>query len=243
MFLFNKSKTKAFFNGLVDFHNHILPGIDDGSKSISQSIEMLNLYDELGIHQVLCSPHVYKDLYPNTPQSIGEAYKKLLKTTANHAVELLGFTAEYMVDEFFLKEIKSHDKLLAFFNENVLIEIPFFAELNLLEETLFLLLNQSYQPILAHPERYATIKTIDQIKTLKQKGARMQLNALSLVGYYGKDVQEKSLDWLEKDVFDFVCTDAHNPFQLKKLQKLQLSRKKLKAWDGLKEKHKSLLVR
>ena len=59
-----------------------------------------------------------------------------------------------------------------------------------------MLLNQSYQPILAHPERYATIKTLDQIKTLKQKGARMQLNALSLVGYYGKDVQEKSLDWL-----------------------------------------------
>ncbi|MGB0186325.1 MAG: tyrosine-protein phosphatase [Flavobacteriaceae bacterium] len=243
MFLFNKSKTKAFFNELVDFHNHILPGIDDGSKSISQSIEMLNLYDELGIHQVLCSPHVYKDLYPNTPQSIGGAYKQLLKATENHAVELLGFTAEYMVDEFFLKEIKSDDKLLAFFNENVLIEIPFFAELNLLEESLFLLLNQSYQPILAHPERYVTIKTLDQVKTLKQKGAKMQLNALSLAGYYGKDVQQKALDWLEKDVFDFVCTDAHNPFQLKQLQKLQLSRKKLKAWDGLKEKHNSQLVR
>ena len=129
MILFNKSKTKAFFNGLIDFHNHILPGIDDGSKSMAQSNEMLNLYAELGIHQILCSPHVYKDLYPNTPQSIGEAYKQLLKATANHAVELLGFTAEYMVDEFFLKEIKSEDKLLAFFNENVLIEIPFLLNL------------------------------------------------------------------------------------------------------------------
>ena len=243
MFLFNKSKTKAFFNGLIDFHNHILPGIDDGSKSMAQSNEMLSLYAELGIHQILCSPHVYKDLYPNTPQSIGEAYKQLLKATANHTVELLGFTAEYMVDEFFLKEIKSEDKLLAFFNENVLIEIPFFAELNLLEETLFLLLNRSYQPILAHPERYVTIKTLDQVKTLKQKGAKMQLNALSLAGYYGKDIQQKALDWLEKDVFDFVCTDAHNPFQLKQLQKLQFSRKKLKSWDRLKEKHISQLVR
>jgi protein-tyrosine phosphatase len=70
----------------------------------------------------------------------------------------------------------------------------------------------------------------------------MQLNALSLVGYYGKDVQQKSFDWLEKDVFDFVCTDAHNPFQLKQLQKLQLNRKKLKVWDRLKEKHISQLL-
>lgn len=243
MFSFIKSKKQAFFNGLIDFHNHILPGIDDGSKSMAQSIEMLNLYDELGIHQVLCSPHVYKDLYPNTPQSIREAYKKLLKVTENRAVELLGYTAEYMVDEFFLSDLKSDEKLLVFLDENVLIEIPFFANLNLLEEALYLLLNRSCQPILAHPERYVNLKTLDQIKTLKQKGARMQLNALSLVGYYGKDVQEKSLDWLEKDVFDFVCTDAHNPFQLKQLQKLQLSRKKRKAWYNLKEKHISQLAR
>ena len=232
-----KPKKKAIFDGLIDFHNHILPGIDDGSKSLEQSIEMLSLYEELGINKIICSPHIYKDLYPNTPQIIEETHKNLLNAKKNHTIEILGFTAEYMVDEFFINNIKHNEKLLTFLNQNVLIEIPFFSDLNILEKALFKLLNQSYQPVLAHPERYIKLNTLDKVKTMKQKGAKMQLNALSLMGFYGKEIKQKSLDWLEKDVYDFVCTDTHNPFQLQLLQKLYLSRKKLKVWDRLKEKH------
>jgi protein-tyrosine phosphatase len=59
---FFKKKKLNLFNGLVDFHNHLLPGIDDGSKSIEQSQEMLNIYNELGIEKIIASPHVFKEL-------------------------------------------------------------------------------------------------------------------------------------------------------------------------------------
>ena len=74
---FFKKKKQNLFKGLVDFHNHLLPGIDDGSKSIEQSQEMIKIYNDLGIEKVIASPHIFKDLYPNTPKTIRKSYNSL----------------------------------------------------------------------------------------------------------------------------------------------------------------------
>jgi len=236
IFLFKKKK-QALFKGLIDFHNHILPGIDDGSKSIAQSLEMLNLFEQLEINTLIASPHIYKDLYPNTPDTISNAFDLLQNAAKSHPVNLRGYSAEYMVDEFFMAEVNKGHVLLPCLRSYLLLEIPFFGALKILDEALFVLLNKEYLPILAHPERYTTLKNINQVKDLKQKGAKMQLNALSLLGYYGKDIQKKASNWLKHGVYDFVCTDAHNPYQLKQLHKLKLDKKELMAWDGLRENH------
>ena len=74
---FIKKKEQNLFRGLVDFHNHILPAIDDGSRSLEQSLKMLKSYEALGIEKVLASPHIYQGLYPNTPKTIQAAYEVL----------------------------------------------------------------------------------------------------------------------------------------------------------------------
>ena len=228
-FFFNKKQQKLF-EGFVDLHNHLLPAIDDGSKSVDESMLMMDIYADLGVEKVITTPHIYKDLYPNTKQSIQTAFTKLQNSSENHEVELVGFAAEYLVDEFFMSNVKSKKQQLCCFGSHILIEIPFFDQLKRLNEALFLLQDQGYLPILAHPERYAVLQTIEAVETLKRKGAKMQLNALSIIGYYGPEVQKKASLCLKKGLFDFIGTDAHNPHQLNKLKDIYLSKKEHMAW-------------
>jgi protein-tyrosine phosphatase len=239
---FFKKKKQNLFNGLVDFHNHLLPGIDDGSKSIEQSQEMLNIYNELGIEKIIASPHVFKDLYPNTSKTIKKSYDSLMSSLIDQETKLLGFGAEYMVDEFFFKELDKKSELLTCFKNHVLIEIPFFGQLKLLEEALFKLQNVGYVPILAHPERYIAIESSKKIEELKSRGAKMQLNALSLNGFYGKEVKEKSNNFLRSQLYDFICTDAHNTYQLKKLKEIYLKKKDIVIWNEIYEKQAEIIV-
>ena len=215
---------------MVDFHNHILPGIDDGSKSIDQSLKMLDIYDDLGIKSVIASPHIYKDLYPNTPESISKSFETLNPKATQKNVQIKGYAAEYLVDEFFLDNLKNKTPLLCCFEHHVLIEIPFIGRLKILEEALFAMQNAGYTAILAHPERYAAIHKTADLENLKIRGAKMQLNALSLEGYYGPEARKKASEWLVKNQYEFVGTDAHNEQQLLKLKSLKLNKKQLAAW-------------
>ncbi|MDB2322252.1 histidinol phosphatase [Flavobacteriaceae bacterium] len=217
----------------IDFHNHLLAGIDDGSKSLDESLDMLKLYADLGINKVIVTPHIYKDLYPNNKKCIQTAFTKLNKASKDNEVELLSFAAEYLVDEFFMADLNSKKPLLKCFGNYILIEIPFFDQLNRLNEALFSLQNQGYYPILAHPERYAVLQRTEAVEDLKQRGAKMQLNALSLMGYYGLEVQKKASLWLSKGLFDFIGTDAHNLHQLYKLKSIRLNKKEHLAWDKI----------
>ena len=238
--IFNKTRNQKLFNGLIDFHNHILPGIDDGSKSADESLEMLDVYEALGIEKVFASPHIYKDLYPNTAEEINDSFESFSKASKNHKVILSGYLAEYMIDEYFLNDIEKKKKFLTFFGNHVLVEMPFFGDIKVLNKALFLLQTEGYCPILAHPERYTFIQNEGDIKKIKRSGVKMQLNALSLIGFYSKDSEKKARLFLRNGLYDSVCTDAHNVFQLKKLEKIKLNDKELKAWKLICEKHHHL---
>ena len=239
-FFFRKKKQRLF-EGFIDIHNHILPGIDDGSKSINQSLDMLNIYSDLGMQKLITTPHIYKDLYPNTKHNIETAYTLLNEASKNQSIDIIGYAAEYMVDEFFMNKINSETPLLTCFDEYVLIEIPFFGDLKRLNEAIFVLLNKGYLPILAHPERYTALQTIKDVEDLKYKGVQMQLNALSLTGFYGSEIKKKSFLWLQKGLYNFIGTDAHNVYQLTKLNEIHLSKKEYSAWNQICEKQVTLI--
>ncbi len=217
-----------------------MPGIDDGSKSADESLEMLDMYEALGIKKIFASPHIYKDLYPNTTEEINDSYDSFSKASKNHNVSLLGYLAEYMIDEYFLNEIEKKKKFLTCFGNHVLVEMPFFGEIKVLNKVLFLLQTEGYFPILAHPERYGFIKNINDLKKMKHNGVKMQLNALSLIGFYSNESENKAKLFLKNGLYDSVCTDAHNISQLKKLQEIKLNKKELIAWRLICEKQHSL---
>ena len=179
MFHFFKKYNQPLFEGLCDFHNHILPGIDDGSKHVTMSLNMLRAYQRLGFSSVIPSPHVYQELYPNTPETIKKAFQEI--TIENHLEKvpcIPSYCAEYMVDEVFMKNLEQSSPLLLLNDTYILLEINFFGKTRMLKSACFNLCQKNIIPILAHPERYHLIKDISEYQNLKNQGFYFQLNAL-----------------------------------------------------------------
>ena len=236
MFSFFKKHQKPLFEELCDIHNHLLPGIDDGSKDLGTSKKMLDALEALGLKSTIPTPHIFKELYPNTPESIKEAFQ-LFKNHIDlvNTIKLDSYAAEYMVDEVFIKNLEEDSPMLLLNGTYILLEINFFGETTMLKSACFNLLQKDITPILAHPERYHMIKDISKYRFLKNQGFYFQLNALSLLGQYGPEVKQKAEKLLQAGLYDFVATDAHNVHDLKKLKNLSLSKKQGVQWESIRE--------
>ena len=236
MFDFFTKHKKPLFEGLCDIHNHLLPAVDDGSKNVTLSLDMLEEFVSLGFTSVIPTPHVYQDLYPNTPTTIKNAFDVLIAETSKiQSPKVNSYGAEYMIDEVFMKNLQTSMPALLLNDEYILVEINFFSEITMLIAAGFTLLQNNITPVLAHPERYHSIKSIKDYKELKNKGFCLQLNALSLLGHYGPDVKQKAEKLLKEGLYDFLATDAHHPQHLKILQKLTLSKKQGIQWEAIRE--------
>ncbi|HMQ06337.1 MAG TPA: hypothetical protein PKC30_03500 [Saprospiraceae bacterium] len=233
-----------FFSGkvpvysiLTDTHAHWLPGIDDGPKSVDESLEMLKRYNQMGFRHLIATPHIYRDYYPNTRQSIKLAFEEIQKIAKNQFPNLhLSFAAEYYLDDHFDILLKNRE-LLTFGVSYVLVEQGFFAETPGLNKTLFEMQIAGYQPVLAHPERYIYYHKNDtRVHSLKNSGVKFQVNLLSLAGKYGKTIAQKASKWIDQGLIDFVGTDAHHSRDLDLIRNLQLKvawKEKLGGMDEL----------
>tara|TARA_Y100001954_G_C15806499_1_gene602920 strand:+ start:1956 stop:2690 length:735 start_codon:yes stop_codon:yes gene_type:complete len=236
MFHFFKKYSKPLFKDLCDIHNHLLPGIDDGSKDVKMSLKMLESYKILGFSSIITTPHIYKELYPNTIESIKNSFQLLLKKNKlKKHPHIHSYAAEYMVDEIFMKNLELAIPNLLLNKKYILVEINFFGGIELLEKACFILLQKDIFPILAHPERYHLIENLQDYQNIKEKGFYFQLNALSLLGHYGPSVKQKAKILLNEGLYDFVATDAHNPMHLQQLDKLKLSKKEGLKWELIRE--------
>ena len=215
---------KDLIGGITDFHNHILPGLDDGASNLEDSMNMLDGFKNLGIKNIIATPHVIGEYYPNTPESIENAFNELNEKTKIDYVR--SFSAEYMMDQHFIK-ILEEQKVIPLFDKSVLVEMSYFQPPINLNEILFKLQNNSYSPILAHPERYGYLhhKDLSKYKDLKTRGCRFQLNMLSLSDHYGIGIQKTAYKLLEEDVIDFISSDAHKIEHLEKISNIKISKK------------------
>jgi tyrosine-protein phosphatase YwqE len=208
----------------TDFHNHILPGIDDGATKVGDSLEMLKVLQNLGYKKVITTPHVMAGQYRNSPDIIQTAAQELFNAIKNSPLDIqLEVAAEYMLDELF-DSFLQQDKLLSFGSgPYVLVECPFSAPPPLLQQYLFDLQLKGYKPILAHPERYPYWwPGHPEMEDLLGQGLLLQLNLLSFTGNYGKAVQKKAWQYWRKGLVDFLGSDLHQASQSPALQKALL---------------------
>jgi tyrosine-protein phosphatase YwqE len=206
---------------MLDFHNHILPGIDDGSPDLETSLRLLNGLKALGFDSVIPSPHTIADTHPNTPETIQSAYNSLNQLLSERQEpKLTGFASEYMMDDVFLANLKAKREFLCVAPNTILVELSYAQKPDHLEDYSFQLQIEGYIPILAHPERYGYYhKNAEaQYDYLKDLGFDFQLNLLSLTPYYGKEVQKIAHELLEKGYYDYACTDLHHERHLNALQ-------------------------
>jgi protein-tyrosine phosphatase len=215
MFGFFKKKVKeqADFSGLVaDMHNHLIPGIDDGSTDLESSIEMIRAMYALGYRKFVATPHVQWEMFKNTHEMIENGARivsERLKGTEMQ-VEFRG-AAEYFLDEHVDELLEENIPLLTIYKNLVLVEFSFIREPMDLKEKLFQLQIKGYQPIIAHPERYlyfgAHKTSYDELHDM---GCIFQLNLLSLCGYYGKKQEELALYLIKKKYVSLLGSDLHN---------------------------------
>jgi len=225
------------FGEIIDIHNHILPGIDDGASNVDESILLLKKFKDLGVTNFIATPHVMNDYYPNTPETIGNALnllKEQIGKDPSIKEIIINAAAEYMMDHTFL-EIVNDQQLLALKGKYVLVEMSYFQAPINLNEILFQLQTKGYKPVLAHPERYAYYHASDlrKYEDLKNRGCLFQLNTLSLTPHYGKNMQKTAIKLLEAGMYNFIGSDTHRLQHLEKIENIKLNKKTLETVKGL----------
>lgn len=197
-----------FLKGFTDYHCHLLPGVDDGSKTIEESITILKQYEKLGIKEVWLTPHVMVDM-PNTTDDLKQRFEKFQKTVREENINIeLHLAAEYMMDEGFDERLKNKDLLTHTFHNQILVETSYVSPPMNLEGVLSSIMSAGYFPLLAHPERYIYMND-KMYYRLHEMGVRFQLNLGSLSGGYGKDVKKKAIKMLKKNWYFCCGTDCH----------------------------------
>jgi tyrosine-protein phosphatase YwqE len=215
--LFHKSKpdrdlSHGYFD--VDFHSHLIPGIDDGSKSYDESIDIITFFKSLGVQKMITTPHISMEYYPNKHEDVIERFQKLKEEVAKAGMDMkLEVAAEYMIDDGF-RALMNKGNLLTFGNNYLLVELSGFSEHPDFSSLIFDLQTSGYNVILAHPERYSFWHTNKKMyTTLKERDVIFQINALSLTNVYSTDVN-KTAKWLiENKMIDFIGSDVHHASQ------------------------------
>jgi len=219
-----------YLEGFIDMHNHILPGIDDGAKNVTESIELIKGMGEFGVTDFICTPHIMHNYYPNTSATINDALlalkNKLLEEKMKN-VSIQG-SAEHMIDDNFEKLLENGE-VMPLGNDHLLIEMSYLQPSINFEEAIIKISSNNYFTILAHPERYIYLHdNFKKHETYKKQGLRYQLNFLSLSKFYGKEVQRVAFKLLENEMIDYVASDVHNVNQLNSLREIKLNTRMIK---------------
>jgi protein-tyrosine phosphatase len=200
---------------MIDLHNHLLPGIDDGAPDLETSLELARLAVAEGITHMVCTPHIHPGRYENTPQSIAAALACFKQALTGAGIELqvaaaaeVRFGLELMAGVAdakipYLGAWEGHKVLLLEFPHG---EIPFGAE-----RLTQWLKGRGILPMIAHPERNKGImRQPSRLRPFLEQGCLLQVTASSLTGHFGDAARDIATDLLRQGQVTILATDAHN---------------------------------
>ena len=197
---------------MIDIHTHIIPNVDDGSKNLETSINMIKHEIDIGVKEIICTPHHIYSRYEKSVEEI-KAQFKLLKEAVekeNLPIKLyLGQEICYTHREDIIAMLKS-GKLLTLNNTNrVLLEFSFTREPENLLEVMYNFNVNGYEVIIAHIERYEWM-TYDKVIALRSEGAKIQINSDTVLGYTSWKEKRFVKKLLKKGLVDYVASDTHS---------------------------------
>lgn len=207
----------------LDFHNHILPGLDDGIQDSDESVFLLTEFNKLGFTSVISSPKTEAVKYPNTPKAILRRYTAFSNAVddSSRALPLLHPPVSlYALDAGFSYYRKSGDLLISS-DGYVLVNFVDSVALSFMEAEIIELIYAGYKPVLVQPERYITLHgNISYFEALVSRGCSLGLSLLSIQGSHGKAIQKMAFKLLENELYSFACTGLSHASQLKYLKSL-----------------------
>jgi protein-tyrosine phosphatase len=206
----------------VDMHSHLLPDLDDGVKSLEETLICLRQLADWGIQKVITTPHISQDWYPNEPEAIRQGLTALRDYITDHHLSIdVDVAAEYLLDDFFIDQLNAGDLLCFGEKRYLLVEAGWFSPPHLLAEKLYRIQAHGYRPVLAHPERYTYYHTNKMmLAELHETGCLFQLNWMSLAGRYGVRVKNQARYLLQQHWIDFIGSDLHHQSDLRTMLRL-----------------------
>ena len=204
----------------TDIHSHFIPGIDDGSPDMQTTIALIEKMQALGFEKIITSPHVMSDFYQNSSKIIlkglADVRRELKVKNINIEIDA---AAEYYIDYEFEKKI-GKENFLTFGDNYILVELSFIQAPRNLFEIIFKLQLEGYKVVLAHPERYNYYRMKDYEEFIS-RGVILQINLLSLIGYYSPHVKKKTESLINSGMVSLVGTDCHNMHHAELYKKCQ----------------------
>ncbi len=200
---------------MIDIHSHILPGIDDGARSLEEALEMLRIAIDQGVTTQVLTPHIHIGRFNNTKQHIEQEFIKFQERVdeANLSIKLL-LGAELRIGPEIMQLITTDNvpwlgninNQRTFLLEFPRTEVPFGSD-NLVRW----LISKNCLPIIVHPERNSTfLHNRDKLQTFIDLGCPLQITASSITGKFGADVQQMTEDLLLADQVSAIASDCHN---------------------------------
>ncbi len=197
---------------MIDFHSHILPAIDDGSKSMEDSIQILREAREAGFSKIISTSHYLEGYY----EIKEEDRKRLIQELKNEDIGLeLYVGSEIYITENMIDLLKEKKASSINNSKYVLFEIPMNNKTMLTKEIIYRLIENGYVPVLAHPERYSFIQqNPEELEELVDMGTLCQSNYGSIIGLYGKKTEKTVKKLLKNNLIHFLGSDVHRQEQI-----------------------------
>ena len=196
---------------MIDFHTHILPGIDDGSKNIEETFSLIQEAEKAGFNKIISTSHYLEGFYESNHldrRAWIDVLNSKLKEKKNNIELYLG--SEIYISENIVNLLENESASSINKTRYVLFEMPLNARPLNLYDMVFEMIRHKYIPILAHPERYFFVqKDIELIYDLIQNGVLMQSNFGSFIGFYGTDIQKIAKELLQRNMIHFLGSDVH----------------------------------
>ncbi|MEX1187860.1 MAG: CpsB/CapC family capsule biosynthesis tyrosine phosphatase [Bacteroidia bacterium] len=194
----------------TDVHSHLIPGIDDGSSSIEDSINLIRGLQELGYKRLITTPHVMSDFYRNTPEMILGGLEDVRNAMKAEGIDMeISAAAEYYCDHDFELKIGKED-LLTFGDKYLLFELSYLNPSDNFDTVSFKLQLEGYKPVLAHPERYPYwYQSFDKYQEIRDKGVLLQVNIASIAGHYGTVAKRIAERLIDNEMVDLLGSDMH----------------------------------
>lgn len=199
--------------GYIDVHCHVLPGVDDGSQNMDDTLKMLKTAEKNGISDMIVTPH-YKQGRVGTPRKvIGEMIEEVEKHARLSGINVKLHPGTEIYYNSSLEE-KLEEGWLARMNDTdyVLVEFSPFETFPYVKNAIDDVFSLGYRPILAHVERYrCMLGSVENVRTLSGMGCKIQVNASSVAGDFGFIVKRFIKKLLKEQLVDYLGTDAHDP--------------------------------
>ncbi|MFW6161018.1 MAG: tyrosine-protein phosphatase [Acidobacteriota bacterium] len=207
-------REKRHSKKMIDLHCHIFPGLDDGSQTMEESLEMARIAEKDGIEKMVGTPHLFRDNFFYKDLGIIESKRrefiKVLEKN-NIRTEVFGGT-EVHISHNLIHEIRKNKEALVL-NQSSYMFVEFPAEhvFSGIKNLFYELMSEGIIPIITHPERNSVfIRNPALLFDLIQMGGLSQVNSGSFSGIYGEKARDTVGDFIELGLVHFIASDCHN---------------------------------